>query len=374
MADSVSPHANAPTQTEARFATEAEIKRWNELVAANPGGGEVWSGSEYATAKTFNGYAPRFVLVDAVHDPSRSGVSTNAGVAVLVLEKTVPALGKLWYLPAGPAGQDIETVLSVSASIANLAKREGAFMLKIEPRILETEDARDALTAAGYRRTFRIVPNESTVLVDISGEEAEVSARFATRARNMIRRAEKDGLVIRRVEPTEENCRIMFDLLAETSAGRFELRPYEYYRLFWQTYDEAGTGVLILGYSEDKPVAGLFGMVLGENSVYKDGASVRQGLPTGTMNALQWELIRWAREHGAVRHDLCGSPHSSRLDDKSHPLYGVGLYKLAFSKHVVDYVGTFDLPLKPFAYTIWATVGDRLARRLALKRRHDPYY
>lgn len=350
-----------PLPASARFATEAEVGRWNELVAANPGGGEIWSGAEYAVVKTFNGYTPRYVIGEGV-------------LATLVLEKTVPMLGKLWYLPAGPAGSDAKSVLAAAASIADLATREGAFMLKIEPRVLQTTDASDAFAAAGYRRTFRIIPNESTVIVDISGDEAEVSARFATRARNMIRRAEKDGLVIRRVEPTEENCRIMFDLLAETSAGRFELRPYEYYRLFWRTYHDAGTGVLILGYSGDKPVAGIFGMVLGETSVYKDGASVREGLPTGTMNALQWELIRWAREHGALRHDLCGAPHSSRIDDTSHPLYGVGRYKLAFSKQVVDYVGTFDLALKPFAYRIWMTIGDRLARRLALKKRHDPYY
>jgi lipid II:glycine glycyltransferase (peptidoglycan interpeptide bridge formation enzyme) len=350
----------------ARFASDDERARWNSLVASNPGGGEVWAGTEYATAKAFNGYHPRFVITEHL---------TGSGMlATLVLEKTVPLLGKLWYLPAGPAGSEPEEVLTASTAIAALAKREGAFMLKIEPRILESAQAKRAFLNAGFRQTFRIIPNESTVMLDVSGDEAEVSGRFAASCRNKIRRAEKEGLVIKRVEPTDENCRIMFDLLAETSAGRFELRPFEYYKLFWQTFAEANTGVLILGYKDEQPVAGLFGMILGETSVYKDGASVRQGLPTGSMNALQWELIQWAREHGAVRHDLCGAPHSSRVDDKTHPLYGVGQYKLAFNKEIIDHVGTFDLPLKPFAYKIWSVIGDRLARRLALKKRDDPYY
>lgn len=354
------------TVSSSRFAIETERATWNAFVAANPGGGEVWAGAEYAQAKEFNGYTPRFVLTDIPH--------AEAPLATLVLEKTVPLLGKLWYLPAGPAGEEPGAVLAAAASIAQLAKSEGAFLLKIEPRIRESEEAKRAILAAGYRQTFRIIPNESTVMLDVSGEESEVSGRFASSCRNKIRRAEKEGLVIRRVEPNEQNCRIMFDLLAETSAGRFELRPYEYYKRFWQTYIAAGTGVLILGYKDEVPVAGLFGMILGETSVYKDGASVRVGLPTGSMNALQWELILWAREHAALRHDLCGAPHSTRVDDKSHPLYGVGQYKLAFNKEIIDHVGTFDLPLKPFAYRIWSVVGDRLARRLALKKRNDPYY
>jgi len=115
-------------------------------------------------------------------------------------------------------------------------------------------------------------------------------------------------------------------------------------------------------------------MTLGQKSVYKDGAARRSSVPTGTMNALQWELIRWARQRGSVQHDLCGAPHSTRANDKTHPLYGVGQYKLAFNKQIVDYIGTFDLPIKSFAYRIWALLGDRLARRVSLMRRHDPYY
>lgn len=345
----------------ARFANEAEQQHWDDLIAANPGGGEVWAGLEYAQAKTFNGYAPRFVLGDSLP-------------ATLVLEKQVPLIGKLWYLPTGPAGDDAGDVLAAADAIATLARAQGAFMLKIEPRIQNSPAAQRALAAAGYRRTFRITPNESTVLVDISGTEDDVFARFSGTCRNMIRRAPKVGLEIRRVDPTDEQCKIMFDLLETTAAGRFELRPYEYYRRFWQTFVAAGKGMLVMGYVDEKPVAGVFGMTLGQTSVYKDGASMRDALPTGTMNALQWELIRWAREQDAQWHDLCGAPPADRVDDATHPLYGVGKYKLAFSKNLVEYVGTFDLPLRRLAYAMWSTLGDRLARRLALKRRNDPYY
>jgi lipid II:glycine glycyltransferase (peptidoglycan interpeptide bridge formation enzyme) len=349
----------------ARFADDEQIRDWNALVAANPGGGEVWSGREYALAKVFNGYTPRYVVGESPADKIP---------ATLVLEKRVPLLGKLWYLPAGPAGHDATEVLRVAADIAELGSKEGVFLLKIEPRLTESSDSVAKIQSAGYRKTFRIVPNESTIIIDISGDESEVSARFSGRARNSIRRAAKEELVIRAVEPTECNCQTMFDLLKETSAGRFQLRPYEYYRAFWQTFVEAQTGVLLLGYKDDVPVAGIFGMLLGQKSVYKDGAARRNGVPTGTMNALQWELILWARDRGSISHDLCGAPHSSRVSDKTHPLYGVGQYKLAFNKDIIDYIGTFDLPLKQLAYKFWTLAGDRLARRLSLMRRHDPYY
>lgn len=349
----------------ARFASDAERAAWNDLVAKNPGGGEVWSSIQYAEAKTLNRYTPLFVVCES---------DTGAQLAVLVLEKRVPLLGRLWYVPAGPAGAHIHGVLEAASALAELAKTQGAFLLKIEPRLLESDDTLAHLSAAGFRKTFRIIPNESTVVLDVTGTDEEVSGRFASSCRNKIRRAEKEGLTIEQVEPTDANCRVMFDLLAETSAGRFELRPFEYYKAFWQIFDAAGNGALMLGFHEGKPVAGVFGMVLGQTSVYKDGASVRQGLPTGAMNALQWKLISWGRAHGAERHDLCGAPHSSRVDDTSHPLYGVGQYKLAFNKEIIDHIGTFDLPLRNIPFRIWSLIGDRLARRLALAKHHDPYY
>lgn len=358
-----------------RFARPDEVDRWDELVEAAPGGGEVWQSREYAVVKRHQRYADRYVV---------AADGAPEFPATLVLEKRVPVLGRIWYVPGGPAaGADPITgaettpaeIVGRAVRLADFARANGAFLLKIEPRLILDEGSRSALAGAGFVRAPRILPNESTVLLDISGDEAEVMGRFSSSTRTKIRKADKIGFETRRVEATDENCRTMYRLLGETGEGRFQLRPYEYYRDFWQTFQSAGRGQLVLGYAEGEPVAGMFATALGRTSGYKDGASTKTGnLPNGAMYRMQWELILWGREHGATVHDLIGSPPSDRVDDRDHPLYGVGQYKLRLSKEVTDYVGVWDLPLRGFAAKVWNTIGERIARRWALAVRKDVYY
>lgn len=347
-----------------RFATPAEIESWDALIEVLPDA-EVWQSREYAETKRFQRYTDHYIVATEGAEPFPP---------TLVLEKRVPLLGRLWYVPGGPAAGSIDGTFAATARLADFAQAQGAFLLKIEPR-LPRDEALAEFVARGYLPVPRVLPNESTILLDISGSEEEVMGRFSSSTRTKIRRADRTGFEVRRVEPSDENCRTMYALLGETGDGRFELRPYAYYEQFWRTFAASGRGQLVLGFADGVVVAGMFGVVLGATSGYKDGASTKNGsLPQGAMYRMQWELILWAREHGATVHDLIGSPSSDRIDDREHPLYGVGQYKLRLSKTVTDYVGALDLPLKPTAYRLWTTIGDRIARRWALAVRKDVYY
>lgn len=306
-------------------------------------------------------------------------------VAVGVLAKRVPLIGEWWHLPAGPAGENAAEVIEISAAVADLARSRGAFLLKIEPRL--GPDSRAALHGAGYLDSVRIIPNPSTVLVDVSTKApagsaeaaAELRARIGKKARNSISRAGRDGIVVRRVPASDENCAAFAGLLRETAEGRFVLRSDRYYREFWQRFGRAGSGQLFFAYrpgddGEDLLLAGAFAMALGAKTTYKDGASMRAKIAYGASHALQWDVLLWANERGAQVHDLCGAPPSDRADDREHPLFGVGQFKRSFSPVITDYAGAFDLPLKRRAYAFWAKLGDRLARRASLALKKDPYY
>ncbi|WP_336661482.1 lipid II:glycine glycyltransferase FemX [Leucobacter sp. USHLN154] len=356
--------ATASASAVARFATDAERSEWDARIAANPGGGEVWAGEEYLQVKrTQNGYRDLRVIVE------RAGRAT---IAVGVLAKRVPLLGSWWHLPAGPEGESAADVLEVAAAVSRLARSSGAFLLKIEPRL--GRDAIPEIRAAGYRDAVRIIPNPSTILVDVSGTEEEVFARLGKKARNAVNRAGRDGIVVTRVDPTAEHSAALYRLLQETAEGRFVLRSEQYYREFWQSFARAGAGQMFLAHRDGALVAGAYAMALGEKTTYKDGASVRAKTAYGASHALQWEVIRWANERGATVHDLCGAPPSDRVDDREHPLFGVGQFKRSFSPRIIDYAGAFDLPLRPLAYRVWGALGDRLARRASLAIRKDPYY
>lgn len=358
-----------------RPASESEHRNWDALVAANPGSGEVWSSASYLDVKEREGGYRQYRLI--VERPGIDGAPARSDIAVAVLAKRVPLLGEWWHLPAGPAGEDSDAVLEVATAVAAFARDRGAFLLKIEPRV--GIDAGPALRAAGFRDTVRIIPNPSTILVDVSGAEDEVFARLGKKARNAINRARRDGIVVTRVDATDAHCAELYRLLQETAEGRFVLRSERYYREFWQTFARAGVGQLFLAHRADEAgepqlVAGAFAMALGTKTTYKDGASVRAKTAYGASHALQWEVLRWASERGALVHDLCGAPPADRADDTTHPLHGVGQFKRSFAPEIIDYVGALELPLRPRTYAIWQRVGDRVMRRWSLAVRKDPYY
>ncbi len=166
----------------------------------------------------------------------------------------------------------------------------------------------------------------------------------------------------------------MYELLSVTAKGQFGIRNYDYFRTFWQRFESAGYGQLFFAYYDKQVVAGAYAIVFGENSTYKDGASMRNRTVYGASHLLQWEVIKWAKSRGAKIHDFCGSPPSDEIDNPKHKHYGIGLFKTAFNKTVTDYVGCFDLVINPTKYQIWIKFSEKVAKRLHYYKHHDSYY
>lgn len=341
-----------------RFATDEEIARWNELIIANPDGGNVFSSYEYAQQKKLGEYKVHFLIVNRI--------------AVTVLEKSPPPLGKLWYLPKGPNVTTTKALLNVLEELKPFAIQQGAFVVRIETELDRQEQP--VLARHGLKKAAPIIPNPSTITLDISPTLDDLLLSLPQKGRHAIRRAERDGVIAEPVEATDKNCKKMYQLLSETAEGQFGIRSYNYYKTFWQRFEKSGLGQLFFASYEGKVVAGAFAMVYGKKSTYKDGASIRKRTAYGASHLLQWRVIAWAKSKGAVHHDFCGSPPSDEIDNSKHPHHGIGLFKQSFSKHVVDFIGCYDLVLSPLKYKAWVKIGERLHRRAYYKRTKDYYY
>jgi len=341
-----------------RFANKQEIKNWDKHLTTNPDGGNIFASHEFANQKETGGYKARYIWVESL--------------AITVLEKNAPPIGKLWYLPKGPGVKSVEDLDTTVKKIAGFAKSQGVFAIKLESELDISNQP--TLESLGYIKARPIIPNPSTITVDISNGLEEVMSDLPQKGRHAIRRAERDGVTTKLVPSTDENCQIMFRLLADTAKGQFGIRSYEYYRTFWQRFESTGLGQLFFAYYEGQIVAGAYAMTLGSKSTYKDGASVRDRSAYGASHLLQWEVIKWAKSKGSSLHDFCGSPPSDSIDDKNHKHYGVGQFKKAFNRTVTDYIGCYDYIIAPLRYKIWTRVGERLAHRLHYYKNHDSYY
>ena len=343
-----------------RFADGDEINNWNQKILQNPDGGDVLQSAQFAHMRELGGWKTRFVVADSV--------------ALTVLEKAVPSLGNFWYIPKGPGVASVVQLGDLLPELREFASKNGVFVVKMEPELEKTDDTLAVLKLADLRPVKPIQPNASTVLIDLQPSLDDILAGLNQKGRHAIRRAERDGVRVERVKATDRDCKAFYALLRQTASGSFVIRSYDYFKQFWQTFEKAGMGQLFFAYHEDKLVAGAYALVFGTKSTYKDGASVRERTAYGASHLLQWEVIKWAKEQGSVQHNLYGAPPSDQINDESHPYYGVGRFKTSFNKQVTDYVGAYDLVVRPRQYALWTRVGERAAKSLWWRAHHESWY
>jgi lipid II:glycine glycyltransferase (peptidoglycan interpeptide bridge formation enzyme) len=260
------------------------------------------------------------------------------------------------------------------SELKDFAYKNGVFAIKVEPELEKTDNAVKALGELGLRAVPSIQPNSSTVLIDLTPGLDTIMAGLNQKGRHAIRRAERDGVTVKRMDTADENCKIFYDLLSETASGVFIIRPYEYFKQFWQTFAEAQMGQLFFADVDGQVVAAAYALVFGSKSIYKDGASVRKQTVYGASHLLQWHIMQWAKEQGSKEHNLYGSPPRDQANDESHPYYGVGRFKTSFNKQITDYVGAYDLVVRPRQYGWWVKFGERATKSLWWRAHHESWY
>lgn len=340
-----------------RFAAPEEVETWNDYIVANPDGGNILQGREFIEQKVNAGWTARYLFI--------------GDRAVAVIEKSIPLLGKVWYCPKGPSTTSVGDLRKIVKGLREFANNHGVFTVKIEPEL----DYQTDLSLLGLIPTQPIQYNYSTVYVDLTPSLDDILTALPQKGRHAIRRAERDGVTVKTVPVSDENCRFMYNLFLETSQGAgFAIRPPEYYRSFYRAYEALGIGQLFFAYFEGKVVAGAFAMVQGSKSMYKDGASVRARAAYGASHLLQWHVIRWAKEKGSVSHDLAGVPPIKDIKDPTHPFSGLARFKTSFNKDVTQYVGAFEIPVVGWKAKLWHRYLEKIVRKLYFMRHKESYY
>ena len=352
----------------ARFATAEEIENWDKHVTANPNGGNMLQSAAYASVKNGSGWKVLFLVLE-------SGGSSSYN---LVLEKRFPVLGRLWYLIKGPDvadPADLKPALQACAAFVR-SRKLNVFTIKVEPDIIDSGAAQEELRAAALIKAPNIQSNDSTALLDISGTEEEVFKAISSRARNAVRRAEREGCQVVRQEPGPETYRALYELMADTvkAKGSMPLRSYDYYARFWDEFCNRGQGNFFFVYEDGKPSVGAFVINYGAKATYKDGGSTQNRKQYGDSHLVQWAAIRRMQELGCTEYDFCGTPPAARIKDKTHNLYGMGMFKTSFTKTVTDFVGCHDYVLSPLRHRLWVSGGERVFRRIETARTGQQFY
>ncbi len=339
-----------------RLATEEELTRWDELIVANPDGGNALQTLAWGDFKARWGWQPvRYVYQTA------SGL-----VAVQWLVRKASGQGEMWYCPKGPgvsSPKDLEEIVRQTKA-ANLT---GIFA-RFEAEVLEDEVDRAKLIGLGLVRANRDPGSKSTIFVDLSGGEETVLASFNQSARRNIRKSEAGGVSVEAAESTDENLEVMFELMKATEArAHYGLRPRAYFLDYWRSQIVAGQAQLFLARHEGEVLAGLFATYIGKRAWYKDGGSFDKKRELNASYLIQWEVMRWLMAHGVTKYDLVGTPNRADVGtgDSRDGLYS---FKSKFNPEITEFAGAWDLPLNELKYKLWRKAGERVAARLANRR------
>lgn len=344
-----------------RPASRAEIARWDDLIVANPDGGNILQTRAWGESKVPQSWRPRYLI----------GNDGGREIAMLALTRRIPGLGELWYSPKGPGVADVEQLRRL------LAKREGfdgAFCIKVEPELADTPGNRNGLRRAGALKVPDVQIHRATVVIDLSPSEDQLLSSFKSKTRYNIRLAARKGVSVEAVACDEAMTATFYRLYAETATrADFALRPEPYYTRYWRLLEASGQGQLFVARHQGKIIAGVFACCLGAKGWYKDGGSSNEHRELMAPHLLQWEVMRWLRSRGIGTYDLVAVPRREELNEQ-HPMWGLWRFKSGFRSDITEFVGAWDVPLSRVRYGAWRRVVEAAAQRWTWRVHHDLFY
>jgi serine/alanine adding enzyme len=297
--------------------------------------------------------------------------SRDGSAAAQVLVR--PLLGlAVAYVPRGPifSGRP-ETDGALVRAIARHARRRRAAFIRLEADTHENTPRAAALHELLRRHRFRAasrtIQPRASLTVDLRPAETELLASFSKGHRADIRRAERDGVVVR--AGSDEDARILHDLLQATQQRKdFAIHSAAYYRSLLRSFGDGAR--LFIAEHGGGPVGASLVLAWGGRGIYLAAGSNEQGLKHRAGHLLQWHAIRWARERGALTYDLWGIPDArARLelgtggDDaevrqleeqaSQDPLAGVYRFKKGWAASAVRFVAPYDRVFFAPAYWLW---------------------
>ncbi len=338
-----------------RPARDTDADAWQAFLAVTAAGDFLhdWAWAEVAA---FDGQPQRRFILE----------EDGAIVAMAAAQERRLVAGRsFWYVPHGPvfdfgsprAGEWVGALLD---GLRDAAREHRAVAVKLEPRLAAHDPAVASLRGRGIRRLPETLQVGQTRIVELADDGA-LLAGFDKDTRYGVRRAEREGVVVEVATDAGDTVAIdaLHDLVGETQkrAG-FPMPPLERYRVAWRALAGAGRAAILEARREGELLASGMVVIEGDRSFYLFSGSRREerGEPKRYASyALQWAMMRLARERGVRVHDLWGTAPPDAGPE--HPWHGVGLFKKGFGGREVVWAGSWDLVVDPTLYRLRAAIG-----------------
>ena len=327
-----------------RLAGADDRQAWGDFVASRPEADplQAWAwGEANATA----GERPLRLL-------ATGGNGAVRGVAQLLVRSA--GFGRsVAYIPHGPVWErdapDATDLLGrLVGAIRDQAKAERAIVVKVDPRGPADIGAR--FRALGFRNARHDLQAPTTRIVDLLDGGDELMATWDKDARNLVRRAAKEGVTTTTDREGDPAAIAAFHALLEATSSRagFRIRSATFLATLARELAPSGGWFLTLATLKGRPIAGAVALRIGDRAIYAYGASLREPElkhANGAYAALS-ATMRALAEDGVRTLDLWGviEPGEASADAD---WAGFSAFKRQFGGEPLRHPGTFDLVVDP---------------------------
>lgn len=220
----------------------------------------------------------------------------------------------------------------VDTKLINLCRQEKSLFIQIETYniIGNGQVIINKIFKSWYYKKF-ITPY--TAVIDLSKNEEQILADMKPKWRYNIRLAEKKEIKIIDVDKSDDNIKIFYNLLMETtSRDGFSWNNIVYYTTFLKTIKNSH---LLIAYKDNKPIAAWIFVFDKDVSIYYYWASTNDSEYRNLMAPylLQWTAIQKAKEFWSKYYDFLwiATPW-----EKNSSLAWVTDFKLKLTKDIIN--------------------------------------
>ena len=244
--------------------------------------------------------------------------SFNTPIAIIqVLTRKYPFIGGIARINRGPLllkDYQEEEKIEIVCNILNCLLRElrinRCWILQIAPELPDTIDVRHKLNQIGLHK-MKTIPWASAI-IDLSENKDTLLMKLNGKWRNCLRKGEKSGVIVKKVDLTESNFKFLISSYNELQNNRsFQGLSTNLIIKLAQDSDETWDFNLFFAWQsndiyETNPIGQLVSIRSGDTTMYLIGTTNQKGREIQANSVLLWRSILYAQETGSNWFDLGG--------------------------------------------------------------------
>lgn len=230
-------------------------------------------------------------------------------------------------------------------NIKKIAIKENAIFVKFEPDISIAESTM-------HFGSVKLSPKEAfypyTFLLDLEKTEEQLLKSMHSKTRYNIKVANRYGVEVKEAT-NDKGFEIYLKLLFDTTKRQgFYLHTKKYHRDLWKTLKETDMPHIILASYQGKVISAFMLFKIKDQLFYPYGSSLNIHRQVMAPTLLMWESVKLAKKLNCKKFDMWGC---LGLDAKEGDNgFGFHRFKQGFGGDLFQYLGTYDLVIKPTLY------------------------